>query len=130
VLQGHVHIRQGLSLYALGRVHEQDSAFARADSPRDLVREVYVPGRIDQVKRVFQAVLRHVRQRDGLALDRNAALALDIHIVEHLHLDLALVDDLRPLDETVGERGLAVVYMGYYAEVTCSGDVVHAQNVL
>src|SRR5262249_26169458 len=45
----------------------------------------------------------------GLRLDRDAALALEVHVVEHLVLALALGDRAGELDQAVGERRLAVV---------------------
>jgi len=46
---------------------------------------------------------------DGLGLDGDAALALDIHRVEDLFLHLAQVEATGHLDEAVGERGFAMV---------------------
>ena len=50
-----------------------------------------------------------IRQADGARLDRDAALALEVHVVEQLRLHLALIHGAAQLDEPVGQRGLAVV---------------------
>ena len=50
-----------------------------------------------------------VRQRHGLRLDRDTALALEIHRVEHLLLHLAGFKAAASLDQPVRERGLAVI---------------------
>ena len=47
---GQVEVRQGLRLDALGRVHQQDGSLAGGQAPGDLVGEVHVPRRVDQVQ--------------------------------------------------------------------------------
>ena len=53
--------------------------------------------------------LRRVVQADGLGLDGDPALALEVHLVEELVLLLALGDGPGRLEQAVGERRLAVV---------------------
>ena len=75
------------------------------------------PGRVDQVQDVDLAVVGLVGQPDRVRLDRDAALALEIHAVEHLRLHLAGLQGARHLEETVGQRRLAVVDVGDDGEV-------------
>ena len=79
--------------------------------------------RVDQVQVVDLAVARLVFERRGLRLDRDAALALDVHRVEHLRFHLAVAQAAAALDDAVGQRALAVVDVGNDREVA---DVVHA----
>jgi hypothetical protein len=51
---------------------------------------------------------------DWLHLDRDAALALEIHAVEHLILHVARLNGPRELQHAVGKRRLAVVDMSDY----------------
>jgi hypothetical protein len=83
----------------------------------DLVGEVDVAGGIDQVEHVLAAVLAAPGQPDGLALDRDAALALDVHPVQVLRAHLAALDHAGELEHPVRERRLAVVDMGDDAEI-------------
>src|SRR5262249_9064852 len=53
-----------------------------------------------------------VIEADGLRLDRDAALALEIHGIEHLLLHLPGAKTAAELNEPVGERRFAVVDMG------------------
>jgi len=76
-----------------------------------------VPRRVDQVQDVLLAVLRLVVQADGMRLDRDAPLALQVHGVEDLGLHLARLQRAGEFQEPVGERGLAVVDMGDDREV-------------
>ena len=46
---------------------------------------------------------------DGLSLDRDAALALELHGVEQLLAHVPLGDGAGQLEDAVGERRLAVV---------------------
>src|SRR5690349_8748740 len=57
------------------------------------------------------------RQANVLRLDRDTALALDVHPVEVLGAHRPLVDDAGELQHPVGQRGLAVVDVSDDAEV-------------
>jgi len=78
-----------------------------------------VPGGVDHVEdvRVALVVGRGPRQPHRLGLDRDAALALDVHAVEVLSAHLPLLDHSGQLEHPVGERGLAVVDVGDDAEI-------------
>ena len=75
-------------------------------------------GCIDQVELVDAAVARAVFERRRLGLDGDAALALEIHRIEHLFLHLAVAEPPAQLDEAVGERRFAVINVGDDGEVT------------
>ncbi len=68
-------------------------------------------GRIHQVENVILAVGRAVIQANGLRLDGDAALALDLHVVEHLVDHLALGEAARLLDQAIGEGRFPMVDM-------------------
>ena len=87
VLEGQVAVGQRLGLDALGGVDEQDHALAGGQRPRHLVAEVDVAGGVDEVEHVVAVV-----QADGLELDRDAPLALEVHRVEVLGPHVAGVD--------------------------------------
>ena len=57
------------------------------------------------------AVLRLVVEPDGVGLDGDAALALEVHGVEHLLHHFALRQRAGVLEQAVGQRRLAVVDM-------------------
>ncbi len=75
-----------------------------------------------RVQLILAAVARLVAQRRRLRLDGDAALALEVHGVEHLGLHLAGLQPARALDQPVGERALAVVDVRDDREVA---DVIH-----
>mmetsp|Transcript_11736 Transcript_11736/g.37575 ORF Transcript_11736/g.37575 Transcript_11736/m.37575 type:complete len:438 (-) Transcript_11736:144-1457(-) len=91
-----------LRLHALGRVDEQQRALAGGERARDLVREVDVAGRVDEVEQPALSLLVLVQQRDGLRLDRDAAAPLDRQRVERLRLSLARTRGARHLEHAVG----------------------------
>ena len=74
-----VGVGQGLGLDPLRGVDHQDHALARGERRRDLVAEVDVAGRVDQVDDV-----RPSTRAERLELDGDAALTLEIHRVEVL----------------------------------------------
>ena len=109
VMDGQVGIGQGLRLHALAGVHYQQRALARSQRARDLIAEVHVAGGVDQVELVGVAVARLVHHAHSVRLDGDAALPLQVHIVEDLGLHLAAGHRARQLQQPVAERRLAVV---------------------
>jgi hypothetical protein len=120
VLQRQVEVGQGLSLHPLGGVDQQQRPFARHQGAPHLVREIDMAGGVDQVELVLLAVLGLVDEGHGVALDGDAALALDVHRVENLIAELAVFDPTTALDQAIGQRGLAVVDVGDDAEIANS----------
>lgn len=74
-------------------------------------------GRIDEIQLVGLAVARLVRQRHGLSLDGDAALALDRVVVEDLRFHFALGQAATQLDDAIGQGRLTVVDVGNDGEV-------------
>jgi hypothetical protein len=109
VVDRQVGVGEGLGLHALRRIHQQQRPLARRQRPCHLVREVDVPGGVDQVQDVVVSIVGPVAKPDGVGLDRDPALALEIHRVEHLRLHLAGLEGPGDFEEAVGERRLAVV---------------------
>ena len=109
LLDGRVAVRHALRLDALPRVDDEQRTVARRERPRYLVGEVDVPRRVDEIDLIVEPVARAILQRDALRLDRDAALALEVHRVEHLILHLARRKPSAQLNEPIGERGLAVI---------------------
>ena len=79
VLDRLVDVGQRLRLDALRRVDDQQRALAGGEAAADLIGEVDVAGRVHQVELVALPLEPH-----GLRLDGDPALALDVHVVEHL----------------------------------------------
>jgi hypothetical protein len=116
LLQRQVQVRQRLRLDALRRVDEQHRALARLQRPADLVGEVDVAGGVDEVQDDL-LVTDLPRQPHVLRLDRDPALALDVHAVEVLRAHRPPLDDAGELQHPIGQRRLAVVDVGDDAEV-------------
>ncbi len=110
-------VGDGLRFDALARVDHEQRAFAGGKRARNFVGEIDVAGRVDQIQLVLVAVLRGVVQANALGLDGDAALALEVHRVEHLRLHLALAERAGKLQQAVGQRGLAVVDVRDDAEI-------------
>ena len=117
VVQRQIAVRQRLGLHALAGVHDQHGALAGGQTAADLVLEVYMARGINEVELIGLAVIGLVAHRHGAGLDRNAALLLNVHIVQHLIGHGALVNAVGQLQHTVGQGGFAVVDVGNNAEV-------------
>ena len=118
LLHRQVHVGHGLRLDALRGINDEQRAFARAQAARDLVGEIHVPGRVDQVQLVGLAVLGLVKHRDRVRLDGDAALLLQVHRIEQLVLHLARRDGAGPVQQPVGKRRLPMINMGDDAEIS------------
>ena len=122
-VQGEKQVGDRLGLDALRRIDHEDRSLARGQGARDLIGEVHMPGGVDQIQLVQLAVPGVVAHPHGVQLDGDAALALQVHRVQHLLAHKALIERPRKLDQPVRQRRLAVVDVGYDAEVA---DVVLA----
>ena len=78
-IQRMINVGQRLRLDPLTGIDHQKRAFDRAHRAADLIGEVDVAGGVDQVQDVGFPILRRIFDPDGVGLDRDAALALNIH---------------------------------------------------
>ena len=115
--QGQVDVGQRLGLDPLGGVDHEDRALAGLQAAADLVAEVDVARRVDQVEAVDEAVLRRVLQAHGARLDRDPLLALQVHGVQDLARHLPRIDRVGELEEAVREGRLPVIDVGDDREV-------------
>ena len=113
VLDRLVDVGERLRLDPLRRVDDQQRAFARGEAAADFIGEVDVARRVHQVELIALPLEPH-----GLRLDRDPALFLDVHIVEHLARHLARGEPAGGLDQPVGKRRLAMVDMRDDREIT------------
>ena len=118
VIDRDVGVGQRLRFDALRRVHHQQRAFARGQRARDFVAEVHVAGRVDQVELIGLAVLRRIHHAHRVRLDGDAALALQVHGVEHLRLHLTRRQRAGQLQQAVGKRALPMIDMGDDREIS------------
>ena len=118
VLHGKIEIRQGLGFDALAGIDEQQSALTGFQRPGDFIGEIYMTGRVDEVEMIGHAIPGRVRQAYGLAFDGNSPLSFDIHGIQDLILEVPVRNHIRKLNESVGQRGFAMVDMGDDAEIS------------
>ncbi len=90
-----------IGLDALRGIHHQQGPFASLQAARDLVREIDVAGRIDQIELVSLAVLGAVVQANRVGLNGDAALPFQVHGIEHLLHHFALGQGARHFEQAV-----------------------------
>ena len=117
-VHGERRVGDGLCLDTLSGVDDEHRALTSGQRTRDLVGKVYMARRIDEVELIRLAVVGVIGHADGVGLDRDAALALDIHGVEQLRLHVALLDGTRELEDAIADGGLPVIDMGDDREVS------------
>ena len=109
VIDCEVGVGERLRFDSLRGIDDEQRAFARRQRARDFVGKIHVAGSVDQVELVGLAVLRGVHHADGVGFDGDAALALQVHGVEHLGLHLARGERSGEFQQAVGQRGFTVV---------------------
>ena len=115
VVNGHVQVGNGLGLHALRGVDHEQRPLAGSNAPGYLVRKIHVARSVNKVKHILLSLIL-ILHLYGMAFYRDAALALQVHVVEHLpacHLDC-----FRIFKHSVGKCRLAVVYMGNDTKVS------------
>lgn len=125
MLQGEEQVGDRLCLDALGGINEQQRALTGSDGTGNFIAEVNVPRGVDHVEYIRLPIGVGVVHLDGVALDGDASLALEIHIVELLIHLLPLIDGLGVVKQPVRESTLAVVDVGDDAEIT---DMLHRRR--
>jgi len=73
---------------------------------------------IDQIEDVLVSIFCNVRKADGLAFDGDAALTLNIHIVEELIMELTISNLFTKLNHTISQGGFSVIDMSYDGKVS------------
>ena len=116
-VHGQIRVGQCLRLDALGGVHHQHRALTCGERARYFIVKVHVAGRVDQVEHIILIVLRVIDQCHRMGLDGNAALALQVHVVQDLVFHVAQRDRFRLFQYAVRQRALAVVNVGNDAEI-------------
>ena len=125
VIEREINVGERLRLDPLARIDHQQRALARGQAARNFVGEIDVAGRVDQVEDVAFAVLGRVVEAHRARLDRDSALALEVHRVEELVLRLAHRERAGALEDSIGERGLAVIDMRDDRKVANRGGFGH-----
>ena len=125
VLYRLVDIGQRLRFHALRRVHHQQRAFAGSQAAAHLISEIDVARCVHQIELVGLAILGSIVEPHGLRLDGDAALFLDIHVIEHLLGHFAFGQAAAMLDQAIRQRRFAVVNMGDDGEIADARQFGH-----
>ena len=118
-----------MSLDPLSGIDHQKRAFAASHGAGDLIAEIDVAGRIDEVELIGLAIGGAIEQAHGLSLDRDPPLPLQVHRVEHLFLHIAAAHRPGQLEEPVGERRLPVIDMRDDREVADQAKRIRHEDV-
>ena len=85
-------------------IHDEDSSFASCQAAAYFIGEIDMTRRIDKIKFVGLAVIGRIVHAHGLAFNRYAALAFDVHRIEQLLLHIAFRDRSRLFENAIRER--------------------------
>ena len=113
MINSHIEIGNGLCLHSLCGIDDQQSSFACRYGTTHLIGEVHVSRSVDQVQDIFLALeflfvtMICMLHLDGMTLDGNASLLLQVHIIKHL--SLRYLDCVGFFQQSVCQGGLAVV---------------------
>ena len=113
MLDGHIEVRNRLSLHALRGIDHQYGTFTGGNRTAHFVTEVHVPRSVYQVERM--ALIVHL---DSVRLNGDAAFFLQVHIVQNLVLHVPNIDGTRQFQHTIGECTLTVIDVRDDAKIT------------
>ena len=119
VIDGQIKVGNGLGLNALRCIHHQQGTLARSNRPGYLIRKIHVSGGIDEIQEVFLPVAG-IFHLNRMALDGDALLLLQVHVVQNLVFHVALRKGSRQFQKPVGQRAFTVVDMCDDTEVSDS----------
>ena len=122
VLKGQINVRQRLSLDPLRRIDDQQASFTGGQRPGDLVGKIDMTRCVDQIQDVFLAVEGPVIEPDGLGLDGDAPLPLQVHFVQELVLLFAIGKGTGELQQPVGQGRFPVIDMCNNGEISDISD--------
>ena len=111
-----------MCLNTLCRIDEQQRPLAGGNTPTYFVAEIDVSRSVNQIEGIRLPVGVLVLHLDSVALDRDAPLALQVHIVQGLLLNIAVTDRTGELQQPVGQGRFPVVDVGNDAKIA---DVFH-----
>ena len=100
----------------LCRIYDQQSPFTGSNGTGYFVGKVNVSGSINQIEQKFFTFVK-ILHLYRVTLDGDPALPFQIHVVQHLSLHVAGIDRRGHLQQTVGQRTLSMVNMGYDAKI-------------
>jgi len=76
-----------------------------------------VTGRVDQIQLIFRTVFRLIRHTHRFGFDRDPALALEFHRIEHLIGHVAKLHHAGLFENAIRQRRFAVVDMRDNAKI-------------
>ena len=122
--QREIEIGQGLRLDPLSSIDQQDRGFTCLQTPRNLIGEVDVAGCVDHVEHIgawsrtlFVALRHRPGHPDSLALDGDAAFALNIHPIQILRASSPFINHPGQLEHPIGKGRLAMIDVGDDAKI-------------
>ena len=121
-----IRVGKRLRFDALRCVDDEQRSFDRPHGSRDLVCEIHVSRRVDQIEHVRIAVVRLVFDANRIGLDGDAPLPLDIHGIEELSLHIPCADGSGGLHQAVGQRAFSMVDMGDDGKIANSDGFRHS----
>ncbi|MCY1166901.1 hypothetical protein D9M73_68530 [compost metagenome] len=122
-----VAVGNGLRFNTLACIDNQQRAFTCRQRTAHFIREVNVARCVDQIEVVDLAIKCLVFERSGLCLDGYPTLFFNVHRVKHLRTHLAILQATTSLDESIRERGLAVINVRNDRKIS---DVIHQRERL
>ena len=113
----HHGVRDRLRFDALRGIDHEHRTFACCKRAGNFIGEVDMTRGIDQIKMIELTVFGTIIDTYRLALDRDAAFALDVHRIEQLLFHIARRDRFGKFENTVRERRFAMIDVGDDREI-------------
>ena len=123
MIERQIYVGQRLRLNSLRSVNHQQCPITGSQTARYLIGKVDMTRGVNQIQHISFAILRHIVQANCLRLDRDAAFAFQLHLVEQLVLHLAGGNGAGNFDQAISQGRFAMVNMGDNRKVADVGSV-------
>ncbi len=127
VIHGQIGVGQRLGLHALRGIHHQQRPLTGGQRAGNLIVKVHMTRGVNQIQGINLPVLRLVKQVDGPGLNGDAALPLQIHIIQKLVLHLSCRHGIALFQQTICQCGFAVVNVGDDGEIANMRLIEHEE---
>ena len=82
---------------------------------------------VNKIQGVYFTICGSIIQANSLTFNCDSTFSFNIHIVEHLILELSIGNLVTQLDHAIGEGGLAMINMSYNGEIS---DMFHKRMLI
>ena len=124
IFECQIQIRNGLRLNTLCSIYDKQRTLTSCNGSRNLIGKINVTRGVDEIKHILLTI-QNIIHLNGVRLDCDTSLTLQIHIIKKLILFFTLSNSSSSIEQTIGQSAFTMVNMGNNAKIT---NVLHLRT--